>query len=214
MAKNSVHLTPVFSNGSALLHTTEHSQPLCHQSLSHAFALFSMRRRVYPYLPTAAAPAPYPPPISSLESSLVKVVQNKGLYLALESTLMKKRGRGPLVSLGKLASAIGPDCRPIGFGLCLGESLRPQRLCVIFFRSLPPFTCYSYKMPGVVPLVAAHLCKFGPLFSISSKMLRPQPFCFHAFALLPGVYGRSLLRYFFTSLLRSSRRAPRSRRRR
>ncbi len=34
--------------------------------------------------------------------------------------------------------------------------------------------------------LAAHPCKFAPLFSISSKMLPPQPFSFHAFASLPG----------------------------
>jgi hypothetical protein len=33
-------------------------------------------------------------PPTPLESTLVKVYENKGLYLPLESTLMKKRGRG------------------------------------------------------------------------------------------------------------------------
>src|SRR2546427_12429313 len=86
-SRKSVHLTPVFSSGSALLRATEHSQPLCNQSFPHSFpcngggTLSSLPTLVHHRLS-----------ISSLESPLAKVVQNKRLYLPLKSTLTKKRG--------------------------------------------------------------------------------------------------------------------------
>ena len=68
--------------------------------------------------------------------------------------------------------------------------------------SLPLFS-WTYELPnlqalcfqilttvggqGSLPLTCVPLCKFAPLFSIASRMPLPQPFSFHAFALLPGV---------------------------
>ncbi len=52
--------------------------------------IIPLREHTLPHLsPSLAAPA------SPLESTLVKVYQNKQLYLPLESTLMQKGGEGP-----------------------------------------------------------------------------------------------------------------------
>lgn len=42
------------------------------------------------------------------------------------------------------------------------------------------------------PLTSASSCKFAPLLSTTCRMLFPQHFSFHVFALLPGVGGRPL----------------------
>ena len=51
----------------------------------------------------------------------------------------------------------------------------------------PPFHSFSSSfLSSPLPSSLARGCKFAPLFSSSCRMLRPQPFSFHAFAWLPG----------------------------
>src|SRR5207248_3326178 len=54
----------------------------------------------------------------------------------------------------------------------------------------PPFHSFSSSfLSSPLPSSLARGCKFAPLFSSSCRMLRPQPFSFHAFAWLPGGAG-------------------------
>ena len=69
------------------------------------------------------------------------------------------------------------------------------------------------KCPGGVPhFLAAFRCKSAPLFSITSAMLLPQPFSFHAFASLPLLFCSPLNSLFatrhFVSLIFKSLGAP------
>jgi len=102
------HLTSAFSSTSALFIDHGPTQALSHQSFAHSFSL--QRGVGVPNGPTfkygfCIPHASSGPPklksssdvsVSLLESTLAQLYQNKRLYLPLESTLTKNRGRGHL----------------------------------------------------------------------------------------------------------------------
>ena len=71
---------------------------------------------------------------------------------------------------------------------CTLPSLSFQQVTLI--KSCNPCVLITIRIAGGGwgPLLFAcsHCCKFAPLFSISCRMLLPQPLSFHAFASLPG----------------------------